>query len=88
VVTMALTGFFQLSSTFGQTYGPLAGFVALLLWTLLTSIALLYGVAIAAQLEAVRAGVPSPRRTTAADGTSTEGSGSEAQVRPSAVAAS
>jgi uncharacterized BrkB/YihY/UPF0761 family membrane protein len=66
----------------------LAGFIALLIWTLVTSIALLYGVAIAAQLEAVRAGVPSPRRTTAADGTSREGSGSEAQVRPSAVAAS
>jgi len=87
VVTMALTGFFQLSSTFGRTYGPLAGFVALLLWTLVTSIALLYGVAIAAQLEAVRAGVPSPRRATAADGTSTDRSGSEAQVRPSAVGA-
>ena len=70
VVTIVLNGIFQLSSTFGQTYGPLAGFVALLLWTLLSSIALLYGVAIAAQLEAVRAGVPAPRRATAADGTS------------------
>ena len=57
-MTIVLNGIFQLSSTFGQTYGPLAGFVALLLWTLLASIALLYGVAIAAQLEAVRAGVP------------------------------
>jgi uncharacterized BrkB/YihY/UPF0761 family membrane protein len=63
VVTLALNGIFELSSTFGQTYGPLAGFVALLLWTLLTSIALLYGIALAAQLEAVRAGVPAPRRT-------------------------
>ena len=70
VVTIVLDGIFQLSSTFGQTYGPLAGFVALLLWTLLSSIALLYGVAIAAQLEAVRAGVPAPRRATAAEGTS------------------
>ena len=70
VVTIVLNGIFQLSSTFGQTYGPLAGFVALLLWTLLASIALLYGVAIAAQLEAVRAGVPAPRRATAADGNS------------------
>ena len=67
IVSLALGGFFALSSTFGQTYGPLAGFVALLLWTLLTSIALLYGVAIAAQLEAVRAGVPAPRRSTEAD---------------------
>jgi uncharacterized BrkB/YihY/UPF0761 family membrane protein len=70
VVTIVLNGIFQLSSTFGQTYGPLAGFVALLLWTLLASIALLYGVAIAAQLEAVRAGVLAPRRATAADGNS------------------
>ena len=70
VVTIVLNGIFQLSSTFGQTYGPLAGFVALLLWTLLASIALLYGVAIAAQLEAVRAGVPAQRQATAADGTS------------------
>ena len=70
VVTIVLNGIFQLSSTFGQTYGPLAGFVALLLWTLLASIALLYGVAIAAQLEAVRAGVPAPRQATPADGTS------------------
>jgi len=72
VVTLALNGMFQISSTFGQTYGPLAGFVALLLWTLLSSIALLYGVAIAAQLEAVRAGVPSPRRSAEADGTSSD----------------
>ena len=70
VVTIVLNGIFQLSSTFGQTYGPLAGFVALLLWTLLASIALLYGVAIAAQLEAVRAGVPAPRQATAAEETS------------------
>jgi len=41
--------------------------VALLLWTLLTSIALLYGVALAAQLESVRAGVPAPKRAAATD---------------------
>ena len=35
IVTIALGAIFQLSSTFGQTYGPLAGFVALLLWTYL-----------------------------------------------------
>ncbi|MGH2636245.1 MAG: YihY/virulence factor BrkB family protein [Actinomycetota bacterium] len=68
LVTMALNSVFQLSSTFGQTYGPLAGFVALLLWSVLSSIALLYGVAIAAQLEAVRAGVPAPRRAKETDG--------------------
>ena len=34
---------------------------ALLLWSLLASIALLYGAAIAAQLESVRAGEPEPQ---------------------------
>ena len=63
IVTIALGAIFSLSSNLGQTYGPLAGFVALLLWTVLTSIALLYGVAVAAQLEAVRAGVPAPAQT-------------------------
>jgi YihY family inner membrane protein len=72
IVTLALNGVFELSTTFGQTYGPLAGFVALLLWTLLTSIALLYGIALAAQLEAIRAGVPAPRRTGEVDVTAPE----------------
>jgi len=59
VSTIALALFFQWSSTFGQTYGPLAGIVALMLWALLSSLSLLYGAAVAAQLEAVRAGDPS-----------------------------
>jgi YihY family inner membrane protein len=62
LVTVLLAIFFDHSTTFGQTYGPLAGMVALLLWSLLSSIALLYGAALGAQLEAVRAGAPSPRR--------------------------
>jgi YihY family inner membrane protein len=61
-VTASLGLFFSYSSTFGRTYGPLAGIVALILWSLLSSIAVLFGGAIAAQLEAVRAGVPAPRR--------------------------
>jgi YihY family inner membrane protein len=48
------------SSSFGAVYGPLTGMFALLLWSQLTSLALLLGLAFAAQLEAVRAGVPSP----------------------------
>jgi YihY family inner membrane protein len=63
--TLALALFFQVSSTFGQTYGPLAGIVALMIWALLSSISLLYGASVAAQLEAVRAGEPAvqdPRR--------------------------
>jgi YihY family inner membrane protein len=48
------------SSSFGTTYGPLTGIFALLLWANLSSVALLLGIAFAAQLEAVRAGVPAP----------------------------
>ncbi|MFN8025874.1 MAG: YihY/virulence factor BrkB family protein [Acidimicrobiia bacterium] len=61
LVTLGLGLFFRLSGTFGQTYGPLAGTVALLLWALLSSIAILYGAALAAQLEAVRSGRRAPR---------------------------
>jgi YihY family inner membrane protein len=61
IVTVGLDAMFQVSSTFGKTYGPLAGIVALLLWALLASISLLFGAAIGAQLEAVRAGRPAPQ---------------------------
>ena len=61
IVTAALDVFFQHSSTFGKTYGPLAGIVALMLWALLASVSLLFGAAIGAQLEAVRAGRPAPQ---------------------------
>jgi YihY family inner membrane protein len=49
------------SGTFGRTYGPLTGIIAILLWTFLTSLAIYLGLAFAAQLEAVRAGLPQPR---------------------------
>jgi YihY family inner membrane protein len=48
------------SGTFGRTYGPLTGVIAILIWTFLTSLAIYLGLAFAAQLEAVRAGVPGP----------------------------
>lgn len=61
---LMLTGLLALyvarSASFGATYGPLTGVFALLLWANLSSVALLLGVAFAAQLEAVRAGVPAP----------------------------
>jgi YihY family inner membrane protein len=57
-VTLLLGLMFRVSTTFGETYGPLAGIVALQIWTLLSAIAILYGAAAAAQLEAVRAGRP------------------------------
>jgi YihY family inner membrane protein len=55
-VTALLNVFFGLSGTFGDTYGPLAGIIALAFWTYATSVALLLGTALAAQLEAVRSG--------------------------------
>ena len=61
VVTAGLSLFFAWSKSFGQTYGPLAGMVALLLWSLLSAIAVLYGGAVGAQLEAVRAGARKPQ---------------------------
>lgn len=58
---VALGLFFSASRSFGETYGPLAGIVALMLWSLLSSIALLFGAALGAQLESVRAGEPEPQ---------------------------
>jgi uncharacterized BrkB/YihY/UPF0761 family membrane protein len=61
---LLLTGLLALyvvkSASFGTTYGPLTGIFALLLWANLSSVALFLGVAFAAQLEDVRAGVPAP----------------------------
>lgn len=56
VLVTALLGLvFRYSSTFGRAYGSLAGIVALLLWALLSSVAMLFGASVAAELEAVRA---------------------------------
>ena len=61
--TAVLAAYVSLSRDFGDTYGPLAGLIGLLLWTLLTALALFGGLAVAAQLEAVRAGRPEPAQT-------------------------
>jgi YihY family inner membrane protein len=53
--------YIDVTESFGETYGPLAGTIGVLLWAFLTSIALFGGLAFAAQLEAVRAGVEAPR---------------------------
>ncbi len=50
------------SDGFGQTYGPLAGFIGLMLWAFLSAIALFLGLAVAAQLEAEHAGESDPIR--------------------------
>jgi YihY family inner membrane protein len=57
------------SGTFGRTYGPLTGIIAILIWTFLTSLAIYLGLAFAAQLEAVRAGLPGPSSDEAANPT-------------------
>jgi uncharacterized BrkB/YihY/UPF0761 family membrane protein len=51
----------EATNSFGSTYGPLAGTIGVLLWTFLSAVALFLGVAFAAQLEAVRAGVSAPK---------------------------
>jgi YihY family inner membrane protein len=67
------------SGTFGRTYGPLTGVIAILIWTFLTSLAVYLGLAFAAQLEAVRAGVPGP---TSGEQTNPEGRGRTRGRRP------
>ena len=58
--TGLLAAYVNASPSFGNIYGPLAGVFALLLWSLLSAIALFYGTAVCAQLEAVRSGHPEP----------------------------
>ena len=53
----------EVTGGFGATYGPIAGTIGLLLWTFLSAVALFLGLAVAAQLEAVRAGAAGPRRS-------------------------
>ena len=60
LATGLLAAYTHLSPSFGDVYGPLAGVFALLLWSLLSAIALFYGTAVCAQLEAVRSGHPEP----------------------------
>lgn len=57
-----LAWYLNASTTFGETYGPLAGVIGVMLWAQFSSIAILFGLAVAAQLEAERAGVIEPTR--------------------------
>lgn len=54
VVTLLLGLYVRLSSSFGQTYGPLTAVIALLIWANLSSVAIFGGTSLAAELEAAR----------------------------------
>jgi YihY family inner membrane protein len=82
LVTAGLGVFFALSKSFGQTYGPLAGMVALLLWSLLSAVAVLFGGAAGAQLEAVRAGDRKPQDAEKVEHSDPEG---EPERQPAAL---
>ncbi|MCH1865749.1 YihY/virulence factor BrkB family protein [Nocardioides sp. CFH 31398] len=56
----ALALYVRLSGSFDTTYGPLAGIIALLVWSQLSAMGLFYGIAVCAQLEAIRAHDPDP----------------------------
>ena len=60
IVSVLLGLYISVADNFDDTYGPLTAVMALLLWANLTGIALLAGIALAAQLEAVRAGRMDP----------------------------
>lgn len=62
IVTVLFGLAFRASSSFGDVYGSLAGVVALQIWTFLSAVAIFFGAAIAAQLEAVRSGTQTPPR--------------------------
>jgi YihY family inner membrane protein len=63
LATVLLAVYVAKTDTFRSTYGPLTSVLALLIWADLTAVALLFGVAFCAQIEAVRAA--SPNRGTA-----------------------
>ena len=58
--TGLLAAYVHLSGSFGAIYGPLGGVFALLLWSLLSSVALFAGAAVCAQLEFLRSGRQQP----------------------------
>lgn len=57
LVSIGLAFYLNASKTFGETYGPLAGFMGVMLWAFLSGIAIFYGVAVSAQLESRRIGI-------------------------------
>jgi YihY family inner membrane protein len=64
VATVLLGLFYEHATLLGESYGPLLGIIALLIWGYATGVAVLFGFAFAAQLEAERAGEREPARAT------------------------
>jgi YihY family inner membrane protein len=62
VVTLLLGLAYENATALGGSFGPILGVIALLVWAYLTAVAVLFGLAFAAELEAERAGLPSPDR--------------------------
>jgi YihY family inner membrane protein len=62
LATILLGLFYEHASLLGGSYGPLLGIIALLVWGYVTGVAVLFGLACAAQLEAERAGKRQPVR--------------------------
>lgn len=60
LVSAGLSMYLNASVAFGQTYGPLAGILGVMLWSFFASVAIFYGLAVSAQLEALSAGVTEP----------------------------
>ncbi|HYN96009.1 MAG TPA: YihY/virulence factor BrkB family protein [Pilimelia sp.] len=60
LASVLLAAYVRASDSFGATYGALTGIMAMLLWANLTGVVLLGGLSFAAQLEALRVGVPEP----------------------------
>lgn len=88
LVSVAMSVFLRISGSFGETYGPLAGLVALLLWSFFSAIAVFAGLAVAAQLEAERSGVSDPEDPTRIAGAVESDGEAATDVAPTGVAPS
>ncbi|MDQ4108485.1 MAG: YihY/virulence factor BrkB family protein, partial [Actinomycetota bacterium] len=64
VATVLLGLLYEHATLLGESYGPLLGIIALLIWGYATGAAVLFGLAFAAQLEAERAAEREPARAT------------------------
>ena len=60
-MTALLGVYYSMSDQVSETYGPLLGLIALMTWAYATGLSLQFGIALAAQLEAIHAGTPGPR---------------------------